>query len=100
MSSNAANCFLEYIKRFPFDGSLTFRISRPTNNLVTQLDTDVSLFRDMSSTVTYLFYRGTLEEDKLIVIRRETRILVSYECEGADFIAGADSGADGIKHVA
>jgi hypothetical protein len=47
MSSNAANCFLEYIERFPLDGSLTFRISRPTNNLVTQPDTDVSLFRDM-----------------------------------------------------
>jgi hypothetical protein len=53
----------------------------------------------MSSTVTYLFYRGTLEEDKLIVIRRETRIFVSCECEGAGFITGADSGADGIKPV-
>ena len=47
MSSKAANCFFEYIERFPLDGSLTFRISRPTNNLVTQLDTEVSLFRNM-----------------------------------------------------
>src|SRR5216684_1049280 len=47
MSSNAANCILEYIKLLLVAASLIFSLSGPTNNLVTYIDASVNLFPDM-----------------------------------------------------